>query len=89
LDELYDSHIHLNVAIKKSYRLYSPVYAVSNNKKTTIKNIWQNQLTNLDKNIIGAEIIKFNGQNIKTLIDSFPTVCGDKENQIIKKLDNE
>ena len=82
MDELYDSHIHLNVAIKKSYRLYSPVYVVSNNKKTIIKNIWQNQITNLDKNIIGAEIIKFNGHNIKTLIDSFPTVCGDKENQI-------
>jgi carboxyl-terminal processing protease len=84
LDELYDSHVHLDVAVKKSYRLYSPIYAITDNGKTTIQNVWQNQITNLDKNIIGAEILKFNGQIFNILIDSFPTICSDKKNEITR-----
>ncbi len=80
-DEFYDSHVHLNVSIQNSYRLYSPIYAVLKNEKVIILNVWQNQLKNLDENIVGAEILKFNGQDIKTLIDIFPTVCSNKQNK--------
>lgn len=84
LDEFYDSHLHLNVSIKKSYRLYSPIYAVSIDGKVIIKNVWQNQISNLTHNIINAEIITFNGKKIKTLIDSFPTFCNNKTDEIAR-----
>jgi len=78
LDEFYDSHIILMRAIKQSYRLDSPIFTVTKNGKTTIKNVWQTQIENNDLNILGAEVLKINGTALITKIDKFPTICHDK-----------
>jgi len=78
LDEFYDSHVILMRAIKQSYRLDSPIFTVTNNGKTNIKNIWQTQIENTDLDIIGSEVLKINGIDIITKIEKFPTICNDK-----------
>jgi len=78
LDEFYDSHIILMRAIRKSYRLDSPIFTVTKEAKTKIKNVWQTQIENINLNIIGAEILKINGIDISIKIDNFPTICNDK-----------
>jgi len=78
LDEFYDSHIMLMRAIRQSYRLDSPIFTVTKEAKTKIKNVWQTQIENINLNIIGAEILKINGIDISIKIDNFPTICNDK-----------
>lgn len=78
LDEFYDSHVILMRSIRKSYRLDSPIFTVTKNGKTKIKNVWQTQIENINLNIIGSEIIKINGIDLITKIDNFPTICNDK-----------
>ncbi|MDN5202676.1 S41 family peptidase [Fulvivirgaceae bacterium BMA10] len=78
LDEFYDSHLILNTNINSSYRLYAPVYSKTENGKTIITSVWQSQINNLKANLVGAEIIKFNGKLFGQVIDDFPTVCSDK-----------
>jgi hypothetical protein len=78
LDEFYDSHVILMRSIRKSYRLDSPIFTVTKNGKTKIKNVWQTQIENINLNIIGSEVIKINGIDLITKIDNFPTICNDK-----------
>lgn len=78
LDEFYDSHVILMRSIRQSYRLDSPIFTVTKNGKTKIKNVWQTQIENINLNIIGSEIIKINGIDLITKIDNFPTICNDK-----------
>lgn len=78
LNEFYDSHISLSTNIRESYRLSSPIYIELNNGKAFIKNVWQTQIVNLDKNILGSEILKFNGVDFNKNIDDFPSICNDK-----------
>jgi carboxyl-terminal processing protease len=78
LDEFYDSHIILMKAIRQSYRLDSPIFTVTKNGKTKIKNVWQTQIDNLELNIIGSEVLKINGIDLITKIEEFPTICNDK-----------
>lgn len=85
LDEFYDSHLILNTNRPSSYRLFSPVYAKIVNHKFIITNIWQSQITNLQQNIIGSEIIKINGVEFKDAIRQFPTHCSDKSKSEIRE----
>ncbi|WP_165749035.1 S41 family peptidase [Cellulophaga sp. Z1A5H] len=78
LNEFYDSHVILMRAIRQSYRLDSPIFTVTNNGKTKIKNVWQTQIENIDLNIMGSEVLKINGIDIITKIEKFPTICNDK-----------
>jgi carboxyl-terminal processing protease len=78
LDEFYDSHVILMRSIRKSYRLDSPIFTVTKNGKTKIKNVWQTQIENINLKIIGSEVIKINGIDLITKIDNFPTICNDK-----------
>ena len=85
MDEFYDDHLILNTNIKASYRLHAPIYTKTENGKTTITNIWYSQIKNLEKNILGAEIIEFNGKKFSDAIDAFPTICHDKANTEVRQ----
>ncbi|WP_375559149.1 S41 family peptidase [Bernardetia sp. OM2101] len=78
LNEFYDSHLILNTNTNSSFRLYSPIYATFEKEKAVITSVWQTELESLESNIIGAEIQKINGINIKENIENFPTHCQDK-----------
>lgn len=77
LNEFYYSHISLNTNINESYRLSSPIFIELIQGKAFIKNVWISQISNLDKNILGAEILKFNAVDFNKKIDDFPSICND------------
>ena len=85
LDEFYDSHLTLNTNIESSFRLNSPIHSKIKNGKTIITNVWQNQIENLTENIIGAEILEFNGEKFGKVIDRFPTECCNKKNEKVRE----
>lgn len=85
LDEFYDNHITLRTNRNSSFRLFAPIYAIIKNGKPIISNVWQTQIENLTENIIGAEILEFNGTNFSKAIKDFPTHCNDKENAQTKE----
>lgn len=78
LDEFYDSNLILNTATKFSYRLHSPIYVTLKEDKFYVKNIWFSQMKDYGKNIIGAEILRFNSKDFKKVVDDFPTQCVNK-----------
>ncbi|NKI33468.1 S41 family peptidase [Croceivirga thetidis] len=78
LNEFYDSHISLTTNIRESYRLYAPIYVAFDEDKAIIKNVWQTQLANLENDILGAEIVQFNGGDFSKAIEEFPALCSDK-----------
>lgn len=78
LDEFYDSNLRLDIETELSYRLHSPVYVTLKNNKFFIKNIWFSQMDNFGKNILDAEVLRFNNQEFNKLIDNFPTQCANK-----------
>jgi len=84
LDEFYDSHLILNSNTKSSFRLYAPLYVETNGDVNTIKNVWQSQTTGFNFNIIGAEILKFNGRDFQEEINIFPTYCNDKTDKLVR-----
>lgn len=84
LDEFYDNHLILNANSNASYRLFSPIYATTENGKTIIANVWQTQITNLQTEIIGAIITKWNGIDFQQVIDDFPTNCHNKQKEDIR-----
>jgi carboxyl-terminal processing protease len=86
LNELYDNHIHLNTNTSQSYRLDAPIYVVNRNGKTYLKNVWQTQLKDtIQTNLIGAEIITFNGIDFQEKIKAFPTICQNKNDKKIRE----
>lgn len=84
LNEFYDSHLIINKNIKASYRLHAPVYAKTENGKTFITDVWYSNIKNLKTNIIGAEILEFNGIVFSKAINSFPTLCSNKNNDEVR-----
>ena len=85
LMELWDSHVQLNTNVKDSYRVDYTIYSEFEDNFTKVKNIWQTQLNPLPKeNIIDAELISFNGTPFQYMIDSFPTICHDKQNPEVR-----
>jgi carboxyl-terminal processing protease len=78
LDEFYDNHLTLRTNRKSSFRLFSPIYTTIEKGKSIITNVWQTQIKNLNKDLIGAEIIKFNGVDFEQVINDFPTHCNNK-----------
>lgn len=78
LDEFYDSHLHLNTHTNSSFRSFSPIYTVMANGKPIISNVWRTRIENISDDIVGAEILKFNGMAFDEVIDRFPTHCNDK-----------
>lgn len=85
LNEFYDSHLILNTNTDASFRLHSPVYATIKNGKPIITNFWQTQVENLEKNIIGAEILEINGTDFDKAIEQFPTHCSDKSSEKVRE----
>lgn len=85
LDEFYDNHLTLHTNRNSSYRLFAPIYATIENEKLIISNIWQTQIENLNQNVIGAEILKFNGKDFQQVINDFPTHCNDKNSPEVKE----
>ena len=86
LNELYDNHIHLNTNTSQSYRLYAPIYVLNRNGKTYLKNVWQTQLKDtIQTNVIGAEIITFNGIDFQEKIKVFPTICQNKNDKKVRE----
>tara|TARA_B110000902_G_scaffold57256_1_gene66918 strand:+ start:46 stop:1242 length:1197 start_codon:yes stop_codon:yes gene_type:complete len=85
LDEFYDSHLHLQSSNKYSYRLYSPIFASIEGKKTIISSFWKDQIENeFTFELIDAEILTFNGERINQLIEKFPTHCQNKNNKEVR-----
>ena len=78
LNELHDNHVMLQTNIDSSYRLFSPIFTHTQNNKTTISNIWQTQIANLDRGLIGAQVKQINGIDFDKAINNFPTHCDDK-----------
>ncbi len=77
--EFYDSHFILNTNTSYSYRLYAPVFLSYNEKnKPVISNLWQSQIDLISENILGSEILKFNGVPFDDAINAFPTSCNNK-----------
>lgn len=86
LNELYDNHIHLNTNTSQSYRLDAPIYITNSNGKTYLKNVWQTQLKDtIQENVIGAEIITFNGIDFQKKIKAFPTICQNKNDKKVRE----
>jgi carboxyl-terminal processing protease len=79
LDELYDNHVMLNTNRGSSYRLYAPIHVSYSQGKTTISHVWQSQVEPLPYNIMGAEVVSFNGVKFEQAIDAFPTQCHNKK----------
>lgn len=80
LNEFYDSHLLLNTNRKSSFRLFAPIYTTLENNKLIVANVCQTQVESLNQNIVGAEILKFNGTDFQEAIIDFPTHCNDKNN---------
>ncbi|WP_298369332.1 S41 family peptidase [uncultured Lutibacter sp.] len=78
LNEFYDNHLTLKTNTNSSFRLFAPIYTTIKNGKLIVTNIWQTQIESSNQNIIGAEIIKFNGIEFEQVIKDFPTHCNDK-----------
>lgn len=78
LDEFYDNHLTLRTNRDASYRLFAPLYTTFEGGKAVVSNLWQTQLEDLEQNIIGAEILRFNGLPFQKMIDDFPCHCNDK-----------
>ncbi len=85
LDEFYDNHLTLTTNSKSSYRLFAPIYVKLENSKPIITNVWQSQIESLSEEIIGAEILKFNGIDFEQVIQNFPTHCQDKSQLEIRE----
>lgn len=85
LDEFYDSHLNLRTHRPSSYRLYTSIYASIKDGKPIISNVWKTQIENLEQNIIGAEILKYNGIDFQKVISDFPTHCNDKKHPEVKE----
>jgi carboxyl-terminal processing protease len=85
IDEFYDSHLNLGTHRPSSFRLYTTIYASISNGKPIISNVWQTQIQNLKENIVGAEILKFNGIDFQQMIKVFPTNCNDKNNPEVRE----
>lgn len=85
LDEFYDNHLTLRTNRSSSYRLFAPIYTTIENGKAIISNVWQSQIDGLNEDVIGAEIVKFNGIRFEQVIQDFPTHCSDKNNPEIKE----
>lgn len=85
LDEFYDSHLILNTNRNSSFRLHSPIYAILENGRAIISNVWQTQIEHLEHDIVGAELLKINGIDFKKAIEQFPTHCNDKSSETVQE----
>lgn len=85
LDEFYDNHVMLNTNRNSSYRLYSPIYLKLEGERIVVSSVWQSQLEPLHNNIVGAELMDFNGLKPEELIAQFPTHCQDKSLPEVKE----
>jgi len=84
INEFYDSHLNLNTNRASSFRIYSPIYTAFEEGRTHIKNVWQSQLQPLPAELIGAEVLTFNGLNFQDAIDRFPSLCNDKNDAEVR-----
>lgn len=85
LNEFYDNHINLNVNTASSYRLNAPIYVKKVKEKTFITNINKLYRHLIKENIIGAEILSFNGVGFSTMIKQFPSHCQDKNDDNVQQ----
>ena len=85
LDEFYDNHLILNINTKSSFRLWAAIYAIMQQGKPVISNIWHTQIEAPVPDVIGAEILKVNGVNIEEAINLFPTRCADKTSVAVRE----
>lgn len=86
MNEFYDSHMHLNSNTGESYRLSSPLYAALQGEKFIVQNVFASQLDyRFEDNILGAEILSFNGKAFADAVDDFPTLCHNKKDPAIRE----
>ena len=78
LDEFYDSNLKLNTETKHSYRFHLPIYVTLKDDKFYVKDIWYSQMKDYGKNIVGAEVLRFNSKEFNNAIDNYPTQCVNK-----------
>ncbi len=76
--EFYDSHVIFNTRTSSSYRLFAPIYTVLKDEKFIVRHVWSDQYSPFDENLIGAEILSFNGMTMEKQISDFPTQCHNK-----------
>lgn len=81
LNEFYDNHLTLSTNRNNSFRLFAPIYISIKDNKPTIVNVWQTQIENLNEQIIGAEIVAFNGISFDKVIAEFPSHCNNKKDK--------
>ncbi len=85
LNEFYDNHLHLQSNTNSSFRLNSPIYALTREDKTIISSYFKDQIENeIALDLINAEILTFNGIAFNKVIDNFPTHCQNKKNNEVR-----
>lgn len=85
LNEFYDSHMSLNTNVQASYRLKAPIFVEIENDKTVIRDVWVSHIKNIEHDLLGTEIISFNGKPIQKMIDEFPILCSNKKDLTVKQ----
>ena len=85
LDEFYDNHISLSANLSSSYRLNGPLIVKPKGKTFTVVDFNNTYFGELIENIMGAELIAFNGIKMEQWIKQFPTFCNDKTNLAVQE----
>ncbi|MEM6631986.1 MAG: S41 family peptidase [Bacteroidota bacterium] len=80
LDEFYENHIHLNVNTNASYRLSSPLHLEVRENGIFLEGVKRTLNLSSLPDLIGAQVLSFNGLPMEEQIQRFPTLCQDKSN---------
>lgn len=79
LCEFNDNHMTMTANTHSSYRLFAPIYVSFREGIPVVANVWQTQIEGQLPDMIGAELVAFNGTPIDEVITDFPTQCADKD----------
>jgi carboxyl-terminal processing protease len=85
LDEFYDNHLMLMTNRESSYRLFAPIYLSLENDRAIVSSVWLSQSESFVQELIGAELVAFNGIALEEQIDGFPTHCQDKADPEVRE----
>lgn len=85
LCEFYDNHMTMTANTNSSYRLSAPIYIAYRDDSPIVVNVWQTQIDGQLPDIIGAELIAFNGTPIEQVVSEFPTQCVDKSKPEVRE----
>ncbi|MCZ4408382.1 S41 family peptidase [Cryomorphaceae bacterium 1068] len=85
LDEFYDNHLMLMTNRSSSYRLFAPIYLSMQNDRAVVSSLWLSQSSGFVQELLGAELVAFNGVTLDQQIIDFPTHCQDKDDPEVRE----